>query len=145
LAGVRAGKTVKLGEFEFVKGKFFYEGNDKTHEEYLAIYLERNFYAFPAGSAALKEANERYAREQESGIAEEPSAATDDEDEDEPNPTVKEAIDSLNHENDEHWTETGLPKLEAVGDLAGEKVTRQQAETAAPNYNRAAAKAAANI
>lgn len=144
LAGVDAGKTVKKGDFQFVKGQWFYEGNDRTHEEFLTVYLERNFYAFPAGSAALKEANERYAREQKTGKTEEPIVATNSEAE-QPNPTVKEAIDSLDHETDEHWTSTGLPSLDAVGDLAGERVTRQQAETAAPGYNRAAAKAAANI
>lgn len=144
LAGVRAGQTVQLGDFQFVKGVWHYEGNDRTHEENLAIYLERNYYAFPAGSAALTEANERYAREQKTGKGEEPNVATNSAAE-QPSTTIKEAISSLDHDNDDHWTSTGLPKLDVVQDLAGETVTRQQAEAAAPNYNRAAAKAAANI
>lgn len=147
LAGVNAGKTVNLGGFQFVDGVYSHESEDQTVEG-LTIYLERSFYAFPAGSQALKDAQERYEREQKSGLTEvaEPADPADAAGEGgEASSSVKEAVDALDPEDDSHWTAQGLPSTEAVTDLAGEKVTRGQIEAAAPGYNRAAAKAAANI
>lgn len=148
LAGVNAGKTINLGGFQFTDGVYTHESEDQTVEG-LTIYLERSYYAFPAGSQALKDAQARYEREQATGETEAVSTdATDPADADsgeEASASVKEAVDALDPEDDSHWTAQGLPSTDAVTDLAGEKVTRGQIEAAAPGYNRAAAKAAANI
>lgn len=145
LAGAEAGKTVNKGGFQFTDGVYTHESKDQTVEG-LTIFLERSYYAFPAGSQALKDANERYEREQASGKTEAgDTAVADNSAAEQPSETVKEAVSSLDHEDDKHWTEAGLPSADAVSDLAGEKVTRKQIEAAAPGYNRAAAKAAANI
>ena len=146
LAGVRAGQTINLGGFQFTDGVYTHDSADQT-VEHLTVYLERSFYAFPAGSQALTDAQARYEREQASGLGETSDATPVDTaaSTEQPSETVKEAIGSLNHEDDSHWTGAGLPDVSAVGDLAGEKVTRGQIEAAAPGYNRAAAKAAAAI
>lgn len=140
LAGALAGKTVNLGGYQFTNGVFTLDGEDQTVEG-LTSYLERCYYAFPAGSQALADANERFAREQDSGLTEEAQAPITDI---EPSP-LTEVIDQLDAGNDEHWTSTGLPSVEAVADLMGEKVTRDQIDKAAPGFNRAAAKAAAAL
>src|SRR6185369_5868938 len=126
---------VNLGGFQFTNGVYTHVSEVQTVEA-LAIYLERCYYAFPVGSKALRAAQERYEREQESGTAENGDTQTAQIAEDEvPNPTVKEAIEQLDHANDEHWTAAGLPSLDVVSDLAGLKVTRQVAEVTLPGYN----------
>ncbi len=143
LAGYLAGKTVNLGGYSFVDGVYTHDTEDQTIEG-LTTYLERSYYAFPAGSQALKDANERYEREQASGEGEVAAPKTD-EGEGADNATVKDAIDALDPEDDTHWTAAGLPSTDAVSDLAGAKVSRAAIETAAPGYNRASAKTAASI
>jgi hypothetical protein len=48
------------------------------------------------------------------------------------------ALDLLDHENDDHWTEEGLPRVDVVNDLLGgdEQVTRQDIKEAAPKFMR---------
>lgn len=145
LAGFESGKTVNKGGVQFSEGVYTHEGSvDPTPE--LAIFLERAYYAFPEGPLH-QAAQERYEREQKSGKTETvddapvSSAAANEQ----PREGVKEAVSNLDHENDEHWDENGKPKLAAVSDFAGERVTRQAVELAAPGYNRAAAKAASAL
>ena len=144
LAGVNAGKTVNLGGFQFVEGLYTHDTEDQTVEG-LTVYLERSYYAFPAGSQALKDAQARYEREQKTGLTEIGVVTAPDAAGEQPSEMIKEAINSLDAADDTHWTAAGLPSTVAVTDLAGEKVTRLQIELAAPGYNRAAAKTAANI
>lgn len=150
LAGVNAGKTINLGGFQFTDGVYTHQSEDQTVEG-LTIYLERSYYAFPAGSQALAEAQARYEREQKTGLTEQPGDVVDTEaapastEGGETTSAVKAAVDALDPNDDGHWTAQGLPSIEAVADLAGEKVTRAQIDAVAPGYNRAAAKAAANI
>lgn len=155
LAGFNAGKTINLGGFQFVDGVYTHESADQTTDG-LTIYLERSYYAFPAGSPALKDAQERYEREQESGVAEVPTGdagssdptdplAGDEQGQQASAAAVKEAIDALDANDDSHWTAQGLPDVSAVTDLAGEKVSRAQIEATAPGYTRASAKAAAAL
>ena len=50
------------------------------------------------------------------------------------------ALKSLDHKNDEHWTADGQPRLDAVKAAAGDQtVTREAVVAAAPAFNRAAA------
>ena len=39
---------------------------------------------------------------------------------------VKNAIDLLNENNDDHWTADGLPRVDAVMEIMGAEVTRRQ-------------------
>lgn len=145
LAGKESGKTINKGGFQFTDGVYEHEGAvDPTPE--LGIFLERAYYAFPEGPLH-QAAQERYEREQKTGkteVAGDESVSTAAANE-QPRAEVKDAVAALDHENDEHWDENGKPKLAAVSDLAGERVTRQAVELAAPGFNRAAAKAAAAL
>ena len=144
LAGALAGQTINIGGFQYENGIYTHDSEDQTVEG-LTIYLERSHYAFPAGSQAAKDANERYEREQATGKTEAELVPDTRGDAEVASEAVKEAVASLDHEDDSHWTGAGLPSTDAVTDLAGEKVSRAQIEAAAPGYTRAAAKAAANI
>lgn len=57
---------------------------------------------------------------------------------------IIEALQKLDPQNDNHWTEDGLPRLETVKFLSGDaSLTRQAVTAVAPDFNREAAKAAA--
>lgn len=47
------------------------------------------------------------------------------------------ALETLDSSNDNHWTESGLPKLEALRFAFGGPVTREMVEQHAPGYTRA--------
>lgn len=58
-----------------------------------------------------------------------------------PNPKLLKAVESLDPENDAHWTGQGLPKVAVVSDAYGEdSVTRKDVESVAPGYDRETAK-----
>lgn len=57
-------------------------------------------------------------------------------------PVVAAAVTQLDHANDEHWTKTGEPAVDAVKAIVGGNVTRADIEAAAPDFNREAAVAA---
>lgn len=59
-------------------------------------------------------------------------------------PKLLKAVDSLDPENDDHWTQAGLPKLTAVEEAYGEAVTRQMVKNVAPDLDRDVAKAKAS-
>lgn len=46
------------------------------------------------------------------------------------------ALGSLDPEQQEHWTEQGLPAMEVVKELLGEEITRKELTAAAPLFNR---------
>lgn len=50
--------------------------------------------------------------------------------------TLEEAIEKLDPDNDEHWTQQGLPKLEPLVEMLGKPVTRKEVEQVAPDANR---------
>lgn len=52
---------------------------------------------------------------------------------------IRKAIENLDPANDEHWTNAGLPAVNAVSDAVGENVSRQQIAEAYPGYDRAKA------
>lgn len=49
---------------------------------------------------------------------------------------VKEAVGRLDHTNDEHWTDEGLPRVSAVSEILGENVSRQQLGVVCPDLVR---------
>lgn len=49
---------------------------------------------------------------------------------------IKAALEELDHENDEHWTNAGLPDVGAVKDILGDKVSRSEIEEADPDFVR---------
>lgn len=49
---------------------------------------------------------------------------------------IKAAIALLDKDNDEHWTQAGLPEVAAVKEALGADVTRKQIEEAAPDAKR---------
>jgi len=61
-------------------------------------------------------------------------------DEDQPEPSmddIAEAISQLDPENDDHWTEAGLPAMAAVEDLVGTKdIKRADVGAAMPDWDR---------
>ncbi len=48
------------------------------------------------------------------------------------------AIDMLDASNDEHWTNAGLPAVDAVSGIVGRTVTRAEINEAAPEFMRPA-------
>lgn len=51
------------------------------------------------------------------------------------------AIAELDNGNDEHWTQAGLPQVNAVAELTGKTVTRAAIDAAAPDAKRVVAPA----
>lgn len=49
---------------------------------------------------------------------------------------IREALSQLDTLNDEHWTGEGAPKIDAVKELLGRPVTRQEIINAAPHFSR---------
>lgn len=49
---------------------------------------------------------------------------------------IREALSKLDTMEDDHWTSSGDPKIDAVKDLLGRPVTRQEIVNAAPAFNR---------
>lgn len=49
---------------------------------------------------------------------------------------IREALSQLDTLNDDHWTGEGAPKIDAVKELLGRPVTRQDIINAAPHFSR---------
>ena len=49
---------------------------------------------------------------------------------------LQEAISKLDHENDEHWTGEGLPRIEVVEELFGHDVSRSELNASFPHVIR---------
>lgn len=57
---------------------------------------------------------------------------------------ITEALALLDHENDDHWTTEGLPRMDAIVDLTGDaSIKRKDVTDAAPEFNRESAAAVA--
>ena len=54
----------------------------------------------------------------------------------EPGKTLVDYIYELDHSIAAHWTKKGLPDLNALTELTGKRVSRGEAESAAPDYRR---------
>ncbi len=89
-------------------------------------------------------ADKQLADEAEKAAAEKAAAEADPLGEDVPK-TLAQIIAELDPDNADHWTDRGLPSMEAVETLAGKAYTRAEVEAAAPGYTRTKAKAAAAV
>ena len=49
---------------------------------------------------------------------------------------IAEALAKLDPDDDQHWTTDGAPRIDAVGEILGAKVTRDQVVAAAPRFSR---------
>jgi hypothetical protein len=161
LVGPHEGKTIMLGGHQFQDGVFEFGANaegvqpSKEEARRKGIALAKSYQAFlegpalDAARAAFKagdapaggelDVNEREDKEQaERG---EQAAKTT-----ERKGAVRSALAKLDPENDDHWTNGGLPSVEAVRELSGNKdVSRQDINALATNLNREeAAKLAAD-
>ena len=46
------------------------------------------------------------------------------------------ALGQLDHANDQHWTNAGLPNVKAVESFLGQDITRADINNAAPDFRR---------
>ena len=172
LVGKLAGATISLGGHDFVDGVYtFVLYNDKGQAslpskddiELKARYMERNYQAFLEGSHEHKDAEARI-----KVGADEPTEAKADavvnveqtaheqnvtNSQDGPDAVsaraaktaVREALLKLDPANDDHWTDAGLPSVEAVRELSSNKdVTRADIKALAPKLDRAEAQKVAD-
>ncbi len=61
-----------------------------------------------------------------------------DSDSEDRNELIRAAVEGLDAANDKHWTDAGLPGVDAVSEAMGERVTRDQIKAAAPDAKRPA-------
>lgn len=165
LVGELAGQTINLGGHDFVEGvyNFVYlqegiptlPGVDDVKMK--AIALERNYQAYPQGSAELEAAEQRYADlKAGKAPADEPAGtkdgtskslpheAKDENDRSEALVTTRqektlarEALIKLDPKNDDHWTEAGEPAVAAVRAIAGiDTISRADIKALAPKLTR---------
>lgn len=59
MVGAHAGKTIKLGKYQFIHGVYEYTGTPGGSGG-AARYLRKSYQAFPEGSVELKIAQEKY-------------------------------------------------------------------------------------
>lgn len=53
---------------------------------------------------------------------------------------INEALSQLDPTNDDHWTNDGLPRLDAVSELTGSQVKRAEVTNANPTFSRTSSK-----
>ena len=159
LIGNQEGQTINLGGHDFRDGvyEFVYvqEGNrvlpSQDDVRMKATNLERNYQAFPEGSPQLdaaikalakptnvdgKKSSVREAEIEEEQKRSEGAVTTRQE-----ATATREALLKLDHKDDEHWTDSGLPSVNAVRDIAGiNTISRADIAALAPNLTRAEAK-----
>jgi hypothetical protein len=193
LAGHYAGKTVRLGNFQFVDGETTFSGNGEQIISVTRI-MARGYNAHLKGSVELANAQATYDAEMErihgkrdiqgenrageheavsdvqssgsgstevqtdagepdvepetgsEGVLSNGSGLQDAGDDDESDQKVRmsnnfqleKIIHSLDPENDEHWTQGGMPRLSAIEEaLDGDTgITRADVNNAAPGYDR---------
>lgn len=147
LIGPNAGKTIRLGGYQFIDGIFEVEVSDENlgaaagTTKYLAVSYNAHVIGTDAHKAAKAEwaenpANkggkadkaDKKASTAKGGKANKPDADEDEEEEEEDEMTVADAAAQLDHANDAHWTSTGLPDVAAVSEILGRKTSRAEIE-----------------
>lgn len=157
LVGGYAGKTINLGGHQFVDGAFDYstyvdgDGNTiATSPQDQALkgdFLAKNYQAYPEGSKELEAAQAKLeggeapnGGELDVGKREEQQQADAGEKQTSDRArqgAVRTALTKLNPKDDKHWTEAGLPSVEAVRELSGNKdVSRADIQNLAPKLTR---------
>jgi hypothetical protein len=165
LVGQHAGHTANLGGHDFIDGvyEFLYVQDgvrtmpSQDDVKLKAHYLARSYQAFPEGSPELAAAEEAFGRDEPTPAHSEASTPAAREDAEQAKrdeapvvdrkvkTAVREALLKLDPANEEHWTDAGLPSVNAVRDIAGfPDVSRADIKALAPNLTREeAAKVAA--
>lgn len=101
----------------------------------LTSRAERAEADLQAANEQIEALNEKLkASEAGPGDADEPSGDAEPASADE----IKSALGLLDGANDGHWTDAGLPRVEAIADLTGKAVTRKAITEAAPDAKRPA-------
>lgn len=177
LKGHYAGKTVRLGKFQFVDGACTLHGIPTEVASELH-FIEVNWQGFPEGHPALEgllNGQRNISQEAEEGLhdevqrsggpeggqhAQEGTGDSEGHAADETgqarilpdgdglqaelggNDKLTRAIQSLDPENDAHWTPGGKPAIEAVAQMYGSTgITRADIENAAKGHTRDSARA----
>lgn len=161
LVGALAGKTVNLGGHNFVDGVFEFVGTEPgvfpgpDEITMKGVYLAKSYQAYLEGSNELKEAQARV-KSGKASKAELDVPAKEVKDQQEAGEQVvtdrktkgliRTALGKLDAKEDAHWTDAGLPSVQAVRELAGiETVSRGDINILAPKLTREeAAKVAAD-
>jgi hypothetical protein len=161
LVGSLEGQTINLGGHDFVDGvyEFVYVVDGQRVLPSIddaaakAVSLARNYQAYREGPE-LEEARSRLGAKEPSPLphqGEGDVAKREDADQEERSErtvssrkaatAAREALLKLDHKNDEHWTDAGLPSVAAVREIAGvETITRADITALAPQLNREEAK-----
>lgn len=165
LVGPKKGKTIVLGNVQFVDGKATLKGTVENVEKRFR-YLHRCWQVQYADQVEAEDGNvqdssnpdENGAPQGDSGEGEQGSTQEGATDGNEPagadvhnqdgqtdapvtDQRLLDAVMKLDPENEEHWTKTGKPAMAAVEGFYGSAdITRANIDAVAPNYSRDAAK-----
>lgn len=154
LVGPHAGKTISLGGHPFVDGVFDFgpdgagvvPGPDEVAKK--GRILAKLYQAYPEGSPELDAAKARIKgdkpiegrldvekREDEQQAAAQPAGAGGSDRARQG--AIRTALTKLDPKNADHWTSAGLPSVEAVRELSGDKeVSRGDIQNLAPKLTR---------
>lgn len=154
LVGPHAGKTITLGGHQFVEGAFDFgpdgagvvPGPDEVAKK--GRLLAKLYQAYPEGSPELEAAAKRIKgdkepegrldvgkREEQQQAQQQPAGAGGSERARQG--AVRSALTKLDPKVDAHWTGAGLPSVEAVRELSGDKeVSRGDIQNLAPKLTR---------
>lgn len=167
LAGGRRGQTCTLGKFRFTNGAIVLRGDDRTvlgRAKYLGrVYAafpqgSKELETYGRGNVPAGDGNgQAVSGDGQPGQpgSSPPSAdngsgttgAASGSGSDVPNAgsghgnarldRIKEAVTALDHTNDDHWTGTGLPRVDVISTAVGDPtVSRRDVEQAAPGFTR---------
>lgn len=129
LQGPRKGETVELGGRQFVDGVLEVQGAQQDVAA-LGRYLEANGWALPEG-AAVPTGEDTNPGNPEGKLP----------DPDGENERLRAAVLGLDANDDDAWTNSGKPAMEAVQKAYGAAdVTRAQVEGLCPGYDRVQAR-----
>lgn len=153
LVGPHAGKTITLGGHPFIDGVFAFGKGMEVAPGPQDVAKKGNllgklYQAYLEGSPQLAAAEARLAgeetpegelrveqREQQEQEQRQPSGAGGSGRA--AQGAIRTALTKLDPENDEHWTDAGLPAVEAVRQLSGnDDVSRQDIKSLAPKLTR---------
>jgi len=145
LVGPHAGKTLVVNGHQFVDGEYDITANEEQLKSVGNVFA--CYGAFPAEDvsdtpdAPTPDAGEAAADAAAHAVGSTETKA-DEGKSDPPAPTLAEAIAALDPAVDDHWTGSGLPAMNAIEKIMGDRsVTRADVEAQAAGYNREKAKA----
>lgn len=127
LQGAYAGQTKMLAGVQFTNGRAVIQG-EPSNVDGLSTYLRKCYQAVP---------EEELPPQVDTPPEEDPNQ--------DPPPDgltpaevakLEDALLSLSPDNDEHWTEDGLPRVDVVVELSGVQVRRADIEALAPDLRR---------